>query len=62
MSILKQIKEELPVEEPTDYKFLKPSVKVKTGMFKEEFDLRFDELRNTMITKGMITNIKTFFP
>jgi len=37
-------------------------VKVKVGMFKEEFDLRFDELRDTMVTKNMVTTVSTLLP
>ena len=35
---------------------------MKTGLFKYEFDLRFDELRDTMVTKGYISIISTLYP
>lgn len=54
----KQIKEngQLP------YKYLKPSCRIKTGWWKEEFDLRFDEIKDTMVTKGILSVVTTFYP
>lgn len=45
-----------------EYKYLKPSERIKTGFWKEEFDLRFSEIKDSMVTKGMLTVLTTFYP
>ena len=56
------VEKSIEESEEEEYKYLKPSVKIKTAFFKEEFDIRFSEIRDTMVTKNLISLAMELYP